>query len=447
MKILHAREIYTVIEIIQQTLKTTYEQVSEIEHAVEGIIQLEDSLKGKGGEAIRAFFQNVHKPFLLFHQAFITDYDTILEKIKYLLQSFEPAEDGFIHEIFLENDVANGLDRLERRVTSITSEINNAIHSVQDIVSLPPIQADETIFQINQARQHNRMTIENLHSFDEQATRLLDRILDDLLMMTSFMKEIEAMTQSGQLPISHNSVSKMMTSEAYRKLLGSLVQKVVLEPINTVERDPYGNDNSIIYHVYADGLIVMEADRSGKVHYEVVPEIPEEIRDGAITSPVDRAFEGVIDGTGKALGDTIDGLVSLYKFAEENLQPGHINYIEKSIFAYQLIHDPKKKLGEMKDKVINFPKYMWEGMKNAWNRDVINGDAHSRAEFFSYGLTTIGIGVIGDKGLSRAGQLGNAAKPGHVGKVGSVANKIPPPIPINKGLTPAFATGKVNTIP
>ncbi|UAC48639.1 LXG domain-containing protein [Bacillus aquiflavi] len=56
MKILHAREIYTGIEVIQQTLKTTYEQVSEIEHAVEGIIQLEDSLKGKGGEAIRAFF-------------------------------------------------------------------------------------------------------------------------------------------------------------------------------------------------------------------------------------------------------------------------------------------------------------------------------------------------------------------------------------------------------
>ncbi|MBA4538081.1 hypothetical protein H1Z61_13295 [Bacillus aquiflavi] len=144
---------------------------------------------------------------------------------------------------------------------------------------------------------------------------------------------------------------------------------------------------------------------------------------------------------GKALGDTIDGLVSLYKFAKGNLQPGHINYIEKAIFAYQLIHDPKKKLGENKNKVINFLKYMWEGMKNAWNRDVINGDAHSRAEFFSYGLTTIEIGLIGDKGLSRAGQLGNAAK------LGNVANKIPPPIPINKGLTPAFVTCTVNNIP
>ncbi|MBA4537079.1 hypothetical protein H1Z61_07955 [Bacillus aquiflavi] len=117
----------------------------------------------------------------------MTDYDTILAEIKYLLQAFEPAEDGFIHESFLENDVANGLDRLERRVTSITSEINNAIHSVQDIVSLLPIQADETISHINQARQHNQLTIENLHSFDEQATRLLDRILDDLLMMASIM--------------------------------------------------------------------------------------------------------------------------------------------------------------------------------------------------------------------------------------------------------------------
>ncbi|WP_246234660.1 hypothetical protein [Bacillus aquiflavi] len=64
-----------------------------------------------------------------------------------------------------------------------------------------------------------------------------------------------------------SSLLFMMKSEAYRKLFGSLVQKVGLEPINTVKRDAYGNDNSIKYHVYADGLIVMEADRSGKVHY------------------------------------------------------------------------------------------------------------------------------------------------------------------------------------
>ncbi|WP_246234954.1 hypothetical protein [Bacillus aquiflavi] len=42
---------------------------------------------------------------------------------------------------------------------------------------------------------------------------------------------------------------------------------------------------------------------------------------------------------------------------------------------------------------------------------------------------------------------GNAAKLGNVGKIGNFVNKIPPPISINKGLTPALATGKVNTIP
>ncbi len=57
---------------------------------------------------------------------------------------------------------------------------------------------------------------------------------------------------------------------------------------------------------------------------------------------------------------------------------------------------------------IDTGKQMWGAVEAAWERDVINGDARSRAEFFSYGVVSV-IGVKGLDKLGKAGKLGNAA--------------------------------------
>ena len=47
---------------------------------------------------------------------------------------------------------------------------------------------------------------------------------------------------------------------------------------------------------------------------------------------------------------------------------------------------------------------MWGAVEAAWERDVINGDARSRAEFFSYAA----VSVVGLKGVDKLGKAGKA---------------------------------------
>ncbi|MGG4508199.1 cytosolic protein, partial [Heyndrickxia sporothermodurans] len=68
-------------------------------------------------------------------------------------------------------------------------------------------------------------------------------------------------------------------------------------------------------------------------------------------------------------------------------------------------------------------------------RDVINGDAESRSKYFTYLFTTLGIGVLGDKGISKIGNLGTK-----VGKFGEITAKV-------EGLSPYLGTVTAGPIP
>ena len=45
---------------------------------------------------------------------------------------------------------------------------------------------------------------------------------------------------------------------------------------------------------------------------------------------------------------------------------------------------------------------MYNTLSDSFINDVINGDAESRAKWGSYALTQVGLGLIGDKGLSKS---------------------------------------------
>lgn len=53
---------------------------------------------------------------------------------------------------------------------------------------------------------------------------------------------------------------------------------------------------------------------------------------------------------------------------------------------------------------------MWNALSDSFINDVINESAESCAKCGSYALTQVGLGLIGDKGLSKASKLGNVNK-------------------------------------
>ncbi len=60
---------------------------------------------------------------------------------------------------------------------------------------------------------------------------------------------------------------------------------------------------------------------------------------------------------------------------------------------------------------------MWNTLSDSFINDVINGDAESRAKWGSYALTQAGLGLIGDKGISKVTTLAKGAKFAKVTKI------------------------------
>ncbi|WP_242143726.1 MULTISPECIES: WXG100 family type VII secretion target [unclassified Bacillus cereus group] len=100
----------------------------------------------------------------------------------------------------------------------------------------------------------------------------------------------------------------------------------------------------------------------------------------------EKIWDGIVDGTGQAVSDTIDGIKALGDWETwENMGNAALHPIDTLSTMYNALSD-------------------------SFINDVINGDAESRAKWGSYALTQVGLGLIGDKGLSKVSTVARGAK-------------------------------------
>jgi hypothetical protein len=102
---------------------------------------------------------------------------------------------------------------------------------------------------------------------------------------------------------------------------------------------------------------------------------------------VKKMWNGTVIGTGKAVEDEIKSMETL-----SNMDIGTFINV-----TYAILH-----LDET-------TKNMWHAFSSTMKRDIIDGDAESRTQWTTYGLTQIGIGLILDKGLGKAGLVTKGA--------------------------------------
>jgi len=66
----------------------------------------------------------------------------------------------------------------------------------------------------------------------------------------------------------------------------------------------------------------------------------------------------------------------------------------------------------MRDAIVNYRETIpaaWNAFSDTFMNKFWNGDMESREHYIAYGVTTLGLGLLGDKGLSKAGQVGKVA--------------------------------------
>ncbi|MBO1582973.1 WXG100 family type VII secretion target [Bacillus sp. XF8] len=117
----------------------------------------------------------------------------------------------------------------------------------------------------------------------------------------------------------------------------------------------------------------------------------EKIEEGAMCgklpekSTFEKIRDGIVEGAGEAVEDTIEGFKALGKWETwENMGNAALHPIDTLSTMYNVLSD-------------------------SFINDVINGDAESRAKWGSYALTQVGLGLIGDKGLSKVSKVATTA--------------------------------------
>ncbi|MDU0073256.1 T7SS effector LXG polymorphic toxin [Bacillus sp. FSL M8-0052] len=201
MKTLDVHALHHAIDQTLEQLKKQSEEIANLKKSVDGITSLDDALKGKGGDAIRAFYEECHTPFLRFFESFIEEYESELKKIKNALNSLEPNHNGFISQSFLEHELEQGLNAADRTTKHLVSKANAAIAKVSHIVDLPDLNDNDFHEQNQKALKEISTTLEKLHAFDREQTNALKTAENDLETMQKYITRLEKMYTGPKIEI------------------------------------------------------------------------------------------------------------------------------------------------------------------------------------------------------------------------------------------------------
>ncbi|MEC2105542.1 ribonuclease YeeF family protein, partial [Bacillus licheniformis] len=201
MKTLDVQALHNAIDQTLEQLKQQSDEIAKVKKAVEGITSLDDALKGKGGDAIRAFYEECHTPFLQFYDTFIEEYSSALKKMKSALNSLEPNHNGFISQSFLGHELENGLNAADRTTKHLVSKTNATIAKVSHIVDLPDLNDSGFHEQNQKALKEISTTLEKLHAFDRGQTNALKTAENDLETMQRYIARLEKMYTGPKIEI------------------------------------------------------------------------------------------------------------------------------------------------------------------------------------------------------------------------------------------------------
>ena len=356
MKTLDVHALHHAIDQTLEQLKKQSEEIANLKKSVDGITALDDALKGKGGDAIRAFYEECHTPFLRFYESFIEEYQSSLKKMKNALNSLEPNHNGYISQAFLDHDLEQGLNAADRTTKHLVSKANAAISKVSHIVDLPDLNDNDFHEQNQKAKKEISSTLEKLHAFDREQTNALKTAEQDLETMHKYITQLEKMYTGPKIEITGYKKGSILKPDENTNINGPAVglkgelenaelspMEIMLKKLSDQEEtevdslakadhskkidtgirvingkvynmkgykklgsvdvtDEIGTGKDFVggsYSLYSNGQIVRKYISGGEVKYELVSRIPE---NKVKKSDIEKAFDWAKDTAGELSG-------------------------------------------------------------------------------------------------------------------------------------------------
>lgn len=352
-------------------------EVEAIRRAVEGLVAMEDELKGQGGSAIRAFYAECHLPLLQQFLVSAAGYKQVLQQMENALYALEPDTSGHIVEQFLEGEVEQGLTTIAQLTENLTNESNSIMDQVSDIVALPHLDESGVQEGVLDAKRKRDDTVSRLQEFDATQTAALLPFEQDMQAMDTWIRNMEEMFTS-------NLTDIHFQTDRWAELVACSPPLTISTPTT-------------------EGEMCLREEEEEKSVVDTGLEV------------VDGILSGLFD-VGK---DFVTGIVDI-------------------------VQDPKATLDATLEAVTN-PKETYNTIKSAittsYERDMVNGDANSRAHWVTYALGTVATSIVGTKGVGALTKSGvtvtKAVAPKVVGAANNASDSLATLLPY--GPRPQFA--------
>ncbi|EHA31998.1 MULTISPECIES: T7SS effector LXG polymorphic toxin [Bacillus] len=225
MKTLDVHALHEGIQHTIEKLDKQKQQLEKLEKSVEHLAGMKDALKGKGGDAIRTFYEECHKPFLLFFGMFIDEYKKVLKQTQHAISSVESDSHGMIAEAFLSHDARHGVKHAREVTEQLTDAVNRQTSAIGHIVSLPAV--NDTFFRM-ETEQAERLISDTLHKlfqFDGQQTQALETAKSDFQTMKKYIDQLETMYTDPKIEITgykSGSILKSQEEENINQTFGAI---------------------------------------------------------------------------------------------------------------------------------------------------------------------------------------------------------------------------------
>ncbi|HDR6287643.1 TPA: ribonuclease [Bacillus cereus] len=300
--------------------------------------------------------------------------DTVLQGQTYssaksfFVQIFRPLAQGIIYlceELIRQNDAfpsqfqsqVASTDVIEQEILEQIREIDRmkaSMEAISQAMPIPGMDAMANLFTVMRKKMQEKL--DHLYQFNQTSSNNYSTALQLAASIAEGLAEVQS--GKGFSPASGTFSTQGLNME-WTTSIQAITEERARQAANSIE----------------------EGEMCGK--------LPEK-------STGEKIWDGIVEGTGQAVSDTIDGIKALGDWGTwENMGNAALHPIDTLSTMYNTLSD-------------------------SFINDVINGDAESRAKWGSYALTQVGLGLIGDKGLSKASKLGQAGKVTKLAK-----NKIP----------------------
>ncbi|SNT17308.1 Predicted ribonuclease, toxin component of the YeeF-YezG toxin-antitoxin module [Bacillus sp. OK838] len=383
--IYESQTLVQAIETRAGQYKDLKEQLTELKKGFESIVHLDDELQGQGAEAIKGFYKaqidvvdswmrliNRHIAFLSGIQG-----DTIEANLS----------ETVVTVPFLEEELENASRNSKEMVTAQKNDLKKIFAGIDDIIQLEPFSDDAFFENMEEAETKRTETIDKVNEIDHKWTTEYAKSEADQAAVAALMEQLKASsTRGGEVSPLYFNATAYKNSEAYKNL--EVRKKETVQYLKVKQEEA---ENRRIKELKAQLDHVTDPDEFLKIAKQIGYEN---------LGPTQQQYVMQLEAS-KQTADIAKGIgVGLYDVGKDFVTG-----------VWDFVTDPGETVEGVANSImhpIQTYKYISKSISDSYERDMINGDAYSRAHWVSYALGTVVTSVVGTKGAGAVAKTGAA---------------------------------------